>query len=877
MKKPLLTILLFISWTYAFSGHIKGGFFNYQYLGAGISDPSKLNYKVTLTSYMECNAGLGQVDPYINITIFNGATSNIYTSLRVFKTQDYLLQKNYMDPCISGDQTACYYKIVVYELNNLELPVSPEGYTISYQRCCRIKNMDNISNSSDIGITYTIQIPGTSSLVPDAIKNSSPIFPINDTVVICESNYFKYPFTASDIDGDSLSYTFCNSFSGGSQIDRAPPTAGAPPYLTVPYYSNYTGATPLGAKVTIDAKTGLISGIAPPIINTGEYAVTVCVTEYRKGVYLGQTRKELHFRVKDCTITSARLNPIPTSCDGFNLNFSNNATNPSGVDYLWEFGEPSSGGFNSSSSPTPTHFYSDTGIYILKLRVSLGGFCADSTTTPVKIYPGFFPGFNVTAPLCKGVPIQFTDITTTKYGKPTGWRWDFGNITATDDTSHLQNPTYTFAGSDTYKVEFIIGNTFGCIDTIYKDVKILSGSAPNLLPHDTLICFLDTIQLKTTNSGTFLWHPNYNINSITSPNPLVAPVVPTKYYVAFTDISGCTTSDSVFVNVVKTVNINAGNDTTICRTDGLILSTTSNALEYNWTPITYLDNPTAKNPLANPLVDVITYKVVGNIGKCSASTTVTIKTSPYPIAFAGKDTTVCMGKSVQLNATGGIYYQWSPPIFLNNTTIANPVVVKPTITTSYIVTVKNITGCLKPVNDTIIISVFPGVKANAGPSDTTVVLGQPLYLHGSGGENYLWKPSTWLNNITSADPIALPEDDITYQLLITNATGCTDSTNIRIKVYKVPPSLYVPTAFSPNYDGKNDILKPILLGMRTLDYFKVFSRSGALLFSTTQKGSGWDGTFRGNPQDPATYVWMARGTTFTGEIIVRKGYAVLIR
>ena len=65
--------------------------------------------------------------------------------------------------------------------------------------------------------------------------------------------------------------------------------------------------------------------------------------------------------------------------------------------------------------------------------------------------------------------------------------------------------------------------------------------------------------------------------------------------------------------------------------------------------------------------------------------------------------------------------------------------------------------------------------------------------------------------------------------------------------------------------------------MRSLDYFKVFNRSGAILFSTTQKGSGWDGTYKGNPQDPGTYVWMARGITFTGEIIVRKGYAVLIR
>ena len=877
MKKTLLTILLFICWAYTYSSHIKEGFFNYQYLGAGIIDPLKLNYKVTLTVYLDCSSIDGQINQDINFTVYNGSTSNLHTMVNVSKTKDYLLQKKYDDPCISGDQAICYYIIVVYELSSLELPISADGYTISYQRCCRIGNMDNISNSGDIGNSYTIQIPGTNSLVPNAIKNNSPIFPVNDTVVVCENSYFKYPFSVTDADGDSLSYAFCNSFNGGSILTTAPDMASAPPYTAVPYFSNFNGSFPLGKNVTINAKTGLISGIAPSITNSGEYAVTVCVSEFRNGLYIGDTRKELHIRVKDCLLTTAHLNSIPTSCDGFNLNFSNNATNPSGIDYLWEFGEPSSGTLNSSVFATPSHVYSDTGIYILKLRVSIGGLCADSTTATVKVYPGFFPDFNVTAPLCKGVPLQFNDITTTKYGKPTGWRWDFGNITATDDTSHLKNPTYKFAEAGTHKVEFIIGNTFGCIDTIYKDVKIISGSSPGLSPHDTLICNLDILQLKTTNPGTFLWSPNYKINNLTSANPIVSPDVPTKYFVAFTDATGCTSKDSLFVDVLSKIIINAGRDTTICRNDRLLLSITGNAISYNWTPSTYLSSTTDKNPLATPLDAAITYKVVGNIGKCSGSSSITIKTLPYPNAYAGKDITVCYGQTVQLHSTGGISYQWLPPRFLNNTSIANPIAVNPTITTQYIVAVKDIVGCLKPAFDTVIINVDPIIIASAGPSDTTVVLGEPLYLLGSGGHQYLWKPSIWLSDPTNTNPIALPKDDITYQLLVTSAAGCKDSTNIRIKVYKVPPSFYVPTGFSPNYDSKNDVLKPILLGMRTLNYFKVFNRSGALLFSTTQKESGWDGAFKGNPQDPGTYIWMAQGITFTGEIIVRKGYSILIR
>lgn len=877
MKKIWLTIFLFLSCSIAFSRHIKGGFFNYQYLGAGISNPLNLRYKITLTVYMECNATPEQVDPNVNFTVFEGTSSTEYANITVAKTTDYLLQKQYDDPCITGNQAICYYKIVVYELGSIELPVSPNGYTFSYQRCCRIENMDNIVSSGSIGNTYTIKIPGTSSVVPNAVKNSSPNFPVNDTVVICQNNFFVYPFTATDPDGDSLSYSFCTSFSGANQTTPKPDVATPPPYSSVPYFSFYNGSIPLGPKVTINHTTGLISGIAPPIVNTGEYAVTVCVSEYRNGLFIGETRKELHIRVRDCSVTRAFLNPIPTSCDGFNVSFKNDATNPPGIEYLWNFGEPVSGLLNTSASATPAHIYTDTGLYLLKLRVSIGGLCPDSTTAIVKIYPGFFPGFKANAPLCKGQPVQFIDTTKAKFGVPTGWQWNFGDLAAIADTSNNKNPTYIYPDSGTYNVQLIVGSTFGCIDTVIKSITIKNNPAINLISHDTLICFIDTLQLKTNNAGNFLWSPNYNISSLTSANPFVSPDIPTTYFVTFTDLTGCSNKDSVFVDVIKSVNIFAGNDTTICRTDGLTINTISNALHYIWTPSTYLSSDTAKNLFANPLVPVITYHVVGNVGKCNNSSNITIKTLPYPPAYAGNDTTVCYRFSVPLHATGGITYQWSPATFLNATNIANPVAVNPTVTTQYIVAVTDIVGCPKPAFDTVIVNVDPRVIANAGPADTTAVLGEPLQLNGTGGSIYLWQPSTWLSNPGIANPVASPEDNITYHLLVTSAAGCSSTDTIRVKLYKVPPSFYVPTAFSPNNDNNNDILKPILLGMKSLNYFRVYNRWGKLLFYTSQKGQGWDGSFKGNLQDPGTYVWMAEGTTYTGQKIVRKGYAVLLR
>ena len=87
----------------------------------------------------------------------------------------------------------------------------------------------------------------------------------------------------------------------------------------------------------------------------------------------------------------------------------------------------------------------------------------------------------------------------------------------------------------------------------------------------------------------------------------------------------------------------------------------------------------------------------------------------------------------------------------------------------------------------------------------------------------------------------------------------------------------MPNAFTPNGDTKNEVLRPILLGMRTLHFFRVYNRNGQLIFSTTQKNDGWDGTFKGNPQDAGTYVWMAEGINYRGELKQKKGTSILIR
>ena len=207
----LLILLLFFSFS-GFARHLKGGFFTYTYLG---KTASTIDYRITLTVYMECNATGNQIDPNVPFTFFDAKTGAQVQNITVPISSQYFLEKTADEKCISGDQRGCYYKIVIYDLAIISLPLNNDGYIVSYQRCCRINDINNVENSGSIGNTYSITIPGN-SVAANAETNKSARFEINDTIVICGSSKLNYSFSAVDPDGDVLRYEFCNAWVGGA-------------------------------------------------------------------------------------------------------------------------------------------------------------------------------------------------------------------------------------------------------------------------------------------------------------------------------------------------------------------------------------------------------------------------------------------------------------------------------------------------------------------------------------------------------------------------------------------------------------------------------------------------------------------------------------
>jgi gliding motility-associated-like protein len=222
----------------------------------------------------------------------------------------------------------------------------------------------------------------------------------------------------------------------------------------------------------------------------------------------------------------------------------------------------------------------------------------------------------------------------------------------------------------------------------------------------------------------------------------------------------------------------------------------------------------------------------------------------------------------------GVQYRWDfgDGNFSNE---ENPIHPYPT-GGSYNITLEVLTStaCL---NKSITIPINLDQLDVQAPADMTVDANVPVQLFVTGGgSEFAWSPNIGLNDSTLSNPIALPPKSMWYKVTAKNDAGCLDSDSVYIKVNPLP-GIYVPTGFTPNRDGKNDLFRPTLTKEYTLQEFTLFNRWGEKIYTTSQKEAGWDGYFKGMIQETGAYIWILRATdTRNGEKYALKGTFVLI-
>lgn len=189
-------------------------------------------------------------------------------------------------------------------------------------------------------------------------------------------------------------------------------------------------------------------------------------------------------------------------------------------------------------------------------------------------------------------------------------------------------------------------------------------------------------------------------------------------------------------------------------------------------------------------------------------------------------------------------------------------------------------------NTQLIVMVY---EAMADGQSTTVVKahivdgsGQPVagasvqFAIDSGSAQFVG-PQPILTDANGDAVISLTSTTVGYALVTATVGGKAIIFGSPARVQFAGINIYVPKAFSPNNDGNNDLLKPILVGIQTFHYFTVYNRWGNIIFTTTDPNQGWDGTFKGVAQPVETYLWIAEGIDINGKKIVAKGMTSLVR
>ncbi len=469
-------------------------------------------------------------------------------------------------------------------------------------------------------------------------------------------------------------------------------------------------------------------------------------------------------------------------CNSGSINFTDTSSSILTVSsWSWNFGDPASGGANTSTLQNPNHLFNAPGTYIVTLTAKDNLLCQTTFTDTVFVHQLPDAQFTInTSPICPGGSITFTS-TSTSFDQITTYQWNFGDAASgVLNSASTLAAIHTYNTAGTYSVKLKVFTAYGCSDSLVQTITVNVPPTANAGP-DQNICINSAAQLSASGGLSYLWNPAATLTSPTTSNPSALPLVSTTYSVVVTDANGCSKMDSMTVTVHNYPGITAGPDQTICIGSATPITATGGT-GYLWSPSTGLNASVGATVSANPTVTT-SYSVIGtDVWGCTNSDQIVINIVNAPIVSAGTDTAVCNGESVQLNATGGISYSWSPGANLTATNIFNPLAT-PVNTITYTVTITDANGC--SANDAIAITVLPLPLANAG-IDQDICINFTAQLNATGGTSYLWSPNLTLSDSIINNPVSSTLATTTYAVLVTGANGCTASDSMTVTVHNTP-------------------------------------------------------------------------------------------
>lgn len=343
---------------------------------------------------------------------------------------------------------------------------------------------------------------------------------------------------------------------------------------------------------------------------------------------------------------------------------------------------------------------------------------------------------------------------------------------------------------------------------------------------------------------------------------------------------GC--QDTLYARLVDTLTLtaNAGLDGASCNFSPVVLGENAKpAVVYSWSPSAGLNSAIISNPRASPVITTeyeLTVRSLGGGCMNRDSVLVTASIIDSSLLLIGKSLfCVTSGDSALLLVQPTDSIQW----YLNNSAIlgANQPAYRVGQTGNYMARLFTNEGCDLGTRTERVVIETPR-PAILYPLQYAII-DNPVELQArSFGATYLWKPPTYLEDPSTMKPIFNSPliEEKSYTIDITTAAGCLTVDTQIVKTLK-EVKIYVPTAFTPNNDGRNDHLRPIMLGVKQLQYFRVYNRWGQVVYTMQPNQLGWDGTLNGQQQNSAVYVWTMEALGLDNRKYFQKGTVLLVK
>lgn len=554
------------------------------------------------------------------------------------------------------------------------------------------------------------------------------------------------------------------------------------------------------------------------------------------------------------------------------------------ISHLWDFGTT----FSSNLSAT-TYSYLTHGQYNVKLVVTSDRGCSDSLIRPITVHPKPLVNFTIndSAQCLNANRFIFTNSTSVAAGNLT-YFWTFGD----GNTETIANPTHTYQYPQLFTVVLRATSDNGCIDSLSRVVAVDPKPSVNFTINNPSQCLLSNQFQFTNNSSiatgsiTYQWSFGAGPGS-TLASPSFSYTNAGTYSVTLVATSNLGCIDSltrqVVVNPLPTGALLQPATTVLCEGQSVLLSA-SGGVTYQWSrngvviPGAVFATHSATQP---GTYTVQVFSASGCGAAATGSVTLQLFAKPvvdftynkscarFPIQFSDQST---------LSFATPINYSWSFGAAQGNSGDQNPLY---TYTTAGFYTVSL---TVRPLAcPTLVTTVSKPVSIVAPPPNErypslNALQNIPLALQARQFDNavFTWSPTIGLNDALTHNPTFNYNAQVQYLITIRLSIGCVITDTLLVRMFK-EREIHVPKGFSPNGDGKNDVLYPRVVGIKALRYFKIYNRWGQLVFQTDQINAGWDGVYRGAKQPSETYVWSAEGIDIDDQVIRRNGTFILIR